>query len=94
VTVLKTKLLRILPVILIYGFIIEIIRIVNKTSPSGPCNPGIGVLLFIFYLLIVCPITIIFNTARLILKKTNNPVSAIAHLFSSLLVVMYFFCLG
>ena len=91
--VLKTILLRILPVAIIYVAIIEIIKIADKASPSGPCTPGGGILLLILYMFFACPIIFIINIGRLILKKTKNASIAVTHVIMSIFVLFYFFCL-
>jgi len=43
--------IRILPIILFYIIGLLFCFVLEKVSPSGPCNPGLGMLLFLVFII-------------------------------------------
>lgn len=58
----------ILPTLQFYTASVAVILLFEKIAPSGPCNPGLGVLAF-FVFIPVCAWLILKNLYQLLVKK-------------------------
>jgi len=58
---------RAIPVLLFYALSLAFVPLLEKLEPSGPCNPGAGIM----YLLFLVPLTIIM-LAIFIYKAIRN----------------------
>lgn len=76
--------------LLFYTACMVIIFLLEKIAPSGPCNPGLGVLAF-FVFIPVCAWLVLKNLYQLLVKKSrgNLPVVA-AHFIAAFLSLLVF----
>ena len=65
--------------LLFYVSIIITVAILNQYSPSGPCNPGLGILLLMFVLFLMTPILFVINFNKTKKGDKTNRYSALIH---------------
>ncbi len=80
--------------LLFYLSVIIVVAILNQYSPSGPCNPGLGILLLIFVLFLMTPILFVINFNKTRRGDKTNRYSALIHFIISISIAIVFILLN